>query len=151
VKLVWVVLALAYGKPSAGVAVAVRAGERAAAGEPVPVAVVVRNRSGHKLTLRPTVEVLVTYPVPGERGCARPATGTQRIAVPAAAEATLAAGDVWVEVANLRLGPGFYKLQAWVHADKGGWVGAAGSERARVVVDGPIPPTMCADNPGWEF
>src|SRR5262249_20556491 len=152
---------LRYGKPSAGVAVALRAAERAGADEAVPVAVVVRNVSGHKLTLRPTLEVVVTYPVPGDRGCARPTSATRRIAVgpSGTGEITIAAGDVWVEVADLqavsaragaRLPAGFYKLQAAVYARGGGWSGAAGSLRARLTVDGKVPPGMCAENPGWD-
>jgi hypothetical protein len=152
---------LRYGKPSSGVVVALRATDRAGADDAVPVAVVMRNVSGRKLTLRPTVEVVVSYPVPGDKGCARPASATRRIALRAAGgdEITIAAGDVWVEVADLqavsakaggRLPSGFYKLQATVSAGQGGWSGAAGSERARLTIDGKVPAGMCAENPGWD-
>jgi len=152
---------LRYGKSSSGVAVALRASDRAEVDGALPVAVVVRNVSGHRLTIKPTVEVVVSYPIPGERGCARPASATRRIVVRGAADdgVTIPAGDVWVEVADLqamsakaggRLPAGFYKLQASVSGEGRGWAGAAGSERARVTVEGTIPAGMCAENPGWD-
>lgn len=171
------------GQPQGGLAVGARvAAAQFAAGDPIALEITLANVGKQPLRVASHVathevhldwyEVVLTYPVPSDEGCAGVWAGRaeRRLALDddrdksAPVEVTLKRGARLTHTVDLqdwaararnggqRIPPGFYKVEVVYHvADGNGrWHGTIRSGRIPLTIEGKVPSDRCAANPGWE-